>query len=397
MSMSTGDVRRPSDQKLSRKATATGGAKDDVIDSDAPAKKTQPGSQGRPGARTAAKAATRTSAKPAAGPTPAKASGKAAAGGGKAAAGGGKAAAGGGKAAVAGGGKAAVGGGKAAVGGGKAAVAGGGKAAVAGGGKGRKPVKPVKVNPGRSWGPISMFAGAGLVALLIVGFGAWQVIKKANQPSWQDRAAGIEGIQNYKASNPDWFKVPAEGNHKKGVLQYPTSPPVGGIHNPYWQDCMGDVYTAEVPKEQATHSMEHGAVWIAYNPSLPKDQVAKLADKVNGKSFMLMSPYPGLDKPISLQAWGYQLKLDNANDKRIEQFIDALRQNTTQEPQAGCSGGITDTGKVPLNLTPPSPAADPAGGAGAPVDPAGGAGAPVDPAGGAGAPVDPAGGAGAGG
>ena len=69
----------------------------------------------------------------------------------------------------------------------------------------------------------------------------------------------------------------------------------------------------------------------------------KLASKVRNQTFMLMSPYPGLDAPISLQAWGYQLKLDNANDSRIDAFIDALRQNATQEPQAGCSGGITDT------------------------------------------------------
>jgi Protein of unknown function (DUF3105) len=314
MSMSTGDVRRPSANKLSTKATATGGAKDEVIDSDAPAKpktepKSEPKAETRPGAKTAAKAATR-SVRPSAKATPGKA---------------------------------------------------GRPPAKAGGGKGRKPVKTVKVSQGRNWGPIAMFGGAGVLALLIVGFGAFQLIQKANQPSWQERAAGIQGIHNYLASNPDWFKVPAAGNHKAGVLSYPTSPPVGGIHNPYWQDCMGDVYTAEIPKEQATHSMEHGAVWVAYNPSLPKDQVAELAKKVSGKSFMLMSPYPGLDKPISLQAWGYQLKLDNASDGRIDDFIGALRQNTSQEPQAGCSSGITDTGKQPLNLTPPSPAAAPGG------------------------------------
>ena len=62
---------------------------------------------------------------------------------------------------------------------------------------------------------------------------------------------------------------------------------------------------------------------------------------------MLMSPYPGLDKPISLQAWGYQLKVDNADDSRIDEFIKALRQNATQEPQAGCSSGITTPDRSP--------------------------------------------------
>ncbi|GEM_PF-282494 len=227
--------------------------------------------------------------------------------------------------------------------------------AKSGGGKGRKPVTPVKVSQGRNWGPIAMFAGAGLVAVLIIGFGAFQLIKQANQPPWQERAAGIEGISNYLESNPDWFVYdPAVGNHKSGVLTYPSSPPVGGVHNDYWQNCMGDVYPAEIPKEQATHSMEHGAVWIAYHPDLPKDQVDELAGKVRDRGFMLMSPYPGLDKPISVQAWGYQLKVDNAGDGRIDEFIDALRQNATREPQATCSGGITDPGKTPLDLVPPA-------------------------------------------
>ena len=65
---------------------------------------------------------------------------------------------------------------------------------------------------------------------------------------------------------------------------------------------------------------------------------------------MLMSPYPGLDAPISMQAWGYQLKVDDASDSRIDEFINALRKNATQEPSAGCSGGITDATPTPLDL-----------------------------------------------
>ena len=222
----------------------------------------------------------------------------------------------------------------------------------AGGGKGRKPTAPIKVRQGLNWGPIAMFSIAGLLAVGISAFGAVAVFKNEHKTPWQQRAAGIPGIHNYLASNPEWFKIPPEGNHKAGVLTYPTSPPVGGIHNPTWQNCMGDVYDSQIAKEQATHSMEHGAVWITYRPDLPKDQVDKLAGKVRNQTFMLMSPYPGLDAPISLQAWGYQLKVDSASDGRIDDFIGALRQNATQEPQAGCSGGITDATPTPLDMAP---------------------------------------------
>jgi hypothetical protein len=228
----------------------------------------------------------------------------------------------------------------------------GSRPAVKAGGKGRKPITPVKVHKERNWGPIAMFGGAGLVALLIIGFAAFQLYRQANQPTWQDRAAGIDGINNYIQSNPDWFAYGPEGNHKAGQLTYPSNPPVGGVHNDRWQNCMGDVYTSQIAKEHAVHSLEHGAVWVAYRPDLPQDQIDKLAAKVRDRSFMMMSPYPGLDRPISLQAWGYQLKVDSPDDGRIDDFIGALRQNATQEPQATCSSGITDATPTPIDLPP---------------------------------------------
>lgn len=228
-------------------------------------------------------------------------------------------------------------------------------------GKGRKPFTPVKVAQERNWGPIMMFAAAGVVALLIVGFAGFQVWKSGHKGNWQAAANGISGIINFRTTDPDSLKA----THEWGPLTYKVAPPVGGTHNYVWQSCMGDVYTAPIPDEQAVHSLEHGAVWITYRPDLPKDQVDRLVAKVRDRTFMMISPYPDLDKPISLQAWGYQLKVDNANDKRIDEFIQALRQNATLEPQAGCSEGITDTGAVPLDLgkpaATPAPPASPAG------------------------------------
>src|SRR3989440_360814 len=125
-----------------------------------------------------------------------------------------------------------------------------------------------------------------------------------------------------------------------------------GPHTPNWQRCQGDVSPAKIANEHAVHAMEHGAVWITYRPDLPKADVDKLAAKVRGNDFMLMSPSPNLDKPISLQAWGYQLKLDKADDPRIDQFIKALRQNATQEAGVVCSAGnyINTTGTTPHDL-----------------------------------------------
>jgi uncharacterized protein DUF3105 len=221
-------------------------------------------------------------------------------------------------------------------------------------GGGRPPITPVKVSQGRPWGAIALFTAVALLAVGIIGFGVWQVFKPVE--SWQDKAAAISGIVNYKKTEPDYLKA---AQHQYGPITYKQSPPVGGPHNPNWQRCNGDVYDAPIANEHAVHAMEHGAVWITYRPDLPKAQVDKLAAKVRGNDYMLMSPYPGLDQPISLQAWGYQLKLSKADDPRVDQFIQALRQNASQEPGVVCSAGnyINTTGTTPHNLGSPAPGA----------------------------------------
>ncbi|RZU49963.1 uncharacterized protein DUF3105 [Krasilnikovia cinnamomea] len=225
-----------------------------------------------------------------------------------------------------------------------AAKAGGGKPG--GGkpgakGKGRKPVTPVKVSGGRSWGPIAVVAAVVLVAVGIIGFGAYAAVQGGK--SWEDKAADIKGIVNYRAQkNP---QIDSQ-EHKGGPLTYVTNPPVGGAHNSVWQNCMGDVYTEPIANEHAVHSLEHGAVWVTYKQGLPADQVKALSDKVEGKDYLMLSPVANLDKNVALQAWGYQLKVDSADDSRIDEFIKALRINATKEPGAACSGGNTATGPV---------------------------------------------------
>lgn len=126
--------------------------------------------------------------------------------------------------------------------------------------------------------------------------------------------------------------------HVSGTVKYAQNPPVGGPHNPVWLNC--GIYDAPVPNENAVHSLEHGAVWITYQPNLPSKQVATLRSLVSGHSYVILSPYPGLPAPVVASAWGLQLKVQSANDPRIAQFIKKYEQGPqTQEPGAPCSGG----------------------------------------------------------
>lgn len=189
----------------------------------------------------------------------------------------------------------------------------------------------------------------GAVALLLVcggiGVGGFVLYQRSDDSSDTAESGDgtIDGLVNYRGTAPSALTK----NHKPGRITYPQNPPVGGDHATRWQNCEGDVYSEQIPSEHAVHSLEHGAVWVTYRPGLDGDQVDTLAGKVRGKDYALMSPYPGLDEAISLQAWGYQLKVDSADDPDIDKFITKYRQTATQEPGATCGSGVTATGAEP--------------------------------------------------
>ena len=72
------------------------------------------------------------------------------------------------------------------------------------------------------------------------------------------------------------------------------------------------IYDQPVPSENAVHSLEHGAVWVTYQPDLPQAEVDKLRQLVRGHSHLLLSPYPDLPQPVVASGWGVQLQLPGA-------------------------------------------------------------------------------------
>jgi hypothetical protein len=164
----------------------------------------------------------------------------------------------------------------------------------------------------------------------------------------QKHVAGLKTTKGLKA------------NHVEGAVAYPNqanTPPVGGSHNSVPQSCQA--YTAAIANEHAVHSMEHGAVWITYNPDkVSAKDIATLKADLQEDPYRMLSPYPGLKSPISVQAWGEQIFVDKADDKRIKQFLQVFTHgpqlSITKEPNAPCQG-TTATG--PLAVAPsPTPA-----------------------------------------
>jgi hypothetical protein len=122
--------------------------------------------------------------------------------------------------------------------------------------------------------------------------------------------------------------------HNEAEIPVSDLPPVGGTHSATWQNC--GVYEQPVNPKHAIHSMEHGAVWITYQPGLTQDEVEQLQDLAWDQPYVLLSPYPGLRSPIVLNAWGIQLELDDAGDGRIANFVERY-QVGPQTPELGAT------------------------------------------------------------
>jgi hypothetical protein len=201
---------------------------------------------------------------------------------------------------------------------------------------------PVKKKPGKSivnqkqtpWG---LIATTVLIVVFAAGIVTYAIANHKDAVT-KDRYKQPEIAAAKKISGVT-YKAEPDHTHVGAAVKYDTTPPTGGNHSPVWADCAGTVYPNAIANENAVHMLEHGAVWITYKPGLAADQVAALAKLVNGVDRMAMSPYPGLKTNISLQAWNYQLFVDNASDPRITDFILALRFNSKTTPEFG--SGVT--------------------------------------------------------
>ena len=146
--------------------------------------------------------------------------------------------------------------------------------------------------------------------------------------------AVIEGVQTFTNAT----------GHVTGTVNYPQTPPVGGEHNPVWLNC--GIYSEPVANVYGVHALEHGAVWVTYDPALSPAELEALRMHLPS-SYVILSPFSGLPTPIVLSAWNAQLAVESAADERIPMFFEEYwRSQYVPEPGALCSGGIDGPGRV---------------------------------------------------
>ena len=182
------------------------------------------------------------------------------------------------------------------------------------------------------WWVVGVTAAVVIIGLIVASIVFAPAPPKSYTPGGE--GAEIEGVETYENT----------AQHVEGAVEYEQSPPAGGPHNAVWLNC--GIYDQPVPNENAVHSMEHGAVWVTYNPDdISGDDLATLESQLPS-TYVVLSPYEGLDAPIAVSNWNHQLKVDAADDERIAQFFEEYwRSADVPEPNAACTGALDAPGK----------------------------------------------------
>lgn len=191
--------------------------------------------------------------------------------------------------------------------------------------------KQAREKRGRMLGIGGAAIGGVAVIAIIVG-----VVVSSATPPVDPTTIEIEGLATFDA---------LEAAHVETAVDYTMTPPAGGPHNPAWLNC--GIYDEEVPAEYAVHSLEHGAVWVTYDPERVQGADLDSLRAAMPRTYMILSPFPGLEAPVVASAWGVQVALDGVDDPRLSDFIVKYRQSpSAPEPGALCSQAIDGPGKI---------------------------------------------------
>lgn len=166
--------------------------------------------------------------------------------------------------------------------------------------------------------------------------GSWVALGLAGALTGAGLAAAVAiPVRDTPMSEARTYAIPTRDHvlHPK----WDVVPPVGGDHLPAWLAC--GVYDRPVDEGLAVHALEHGTVWITYDPELGRDEIRTLAAALPAEG--ILSPYDGLPGPVVVTVWGRQLVLNGARDQGLTDFIAEYGDgHTAPEPRASCAGGL---------------------------------------------------------
>ncbi|MBI4306668.1 MAG: DUF3105 domain-containing protein [Chloroflexi bacterium] len=114
-------------------------------------------------------------------------------------------------------------------------------------------------------------------------------------------------------SGPHWGTLP--------VAEAPDGAPVR------W-----GIYDHVIADEALVHNLEHGGISLHYNCPEGCPQLVEQLKAIpsGGVSQFVLSPYPNMDSKIAIVSWRHLLKLEEFDEAKIREFIDAYQDRAPE-------------------------------------------------------------------
>jgi hypothetical protein len=146
-------------------------------------------------------------------------------------------------------------------------------------------------------------------------------------------------------SDVETYDVKPAGTHfdrEFTAADYPTSPPIGGDHNPTPIEA-GQFYDKPPRLGESVHLLEHGAVIGWTNGLSPEDkkavQDAFSAEYQKGYYQLAVVENPDMDGGFAMTTWDSLQRCDSIDPAAISSFIeDHYAPSTTAEGALACTG-----------------------------------------------------------
>ena len=185
--------------------------------------------------------------------------------------------------------------------------------------------RPTARSPWRA--TIDSFGGfltIGVVAITVLIIGVLVIANSPSSTSTQTSIAQLLG-EARTSGKAEHIKNPAQ------IEIVPGEPPTGGPH--FVMPQRTGIYDEPIKDGHAIHSLEHGILWISYQPNLVDEKTVNALRNIAEEfsSDVILSPRPQNVMPIALASWGRLLPMRSLNEELAREFINTNR-NRSPEP-----------------------------------------------------------------
>ncbi len=161
--------------------------------------------------------------------------------------------------------------------------------------------------------------GVGVAVLALIGWIAWE-----------NRPVGVssEGLMGEEVT----YASSSHVSSRSELQIQPGAPPAGGPH--FVDPLPGGVYDQPIDDGRVIHSLEHGLIWISYQPGAISEGDLKAITAIasDRKRDIVLSPRPDNKDALVAASWGRRLTLKTDDTKKLKEFIST---NLNRSPEPG--------------------------------------------------------------